>query len=287
MTRRSLLSWSLAGAALVAMPALRPVRAAAVDDLAALERKEGGRLGVAVYDSVTGKVFGHRETERFAMCSTFKFLAATLILMRVDTGDEKLSRAIPITKADIYPNSPTSEKHVGGAMTIEELCVAIMLKSDNGAANLLLKSFGGPAAVTGLCRSLGDPVTRLDRMEPELNIVSGSDERDTTSPWAMAGLMRQICLGGVLSGASRERLIGWMRACETGTHRLRAGLPAGWIAGDKTGTGEDGPTNDIAVIWRPDAPAIIVTAYYERTGHKAAENNAVLAEVGRIAAAAF
>lgn len=288
VTRRH--SFILAGAALAGASlalGLRPARAemAPADALAALERANGGRLGVTILNTGTGQSVGHRADERFAMCSTFKFLVASLILLRVDAGEEQLYRRIVISKSDIIDHSPITEKHVGGeGMSVAELCAATMTVSDNGAANVLLASFEGPPAVTAFARSLGDGVTRLDRMEPELNTGGPGDERDTTSPSAMAGLMRQILLGDALTAASRDILIGWLRGATTGKTRLRAGLPAGWTAGDKTGTGGDGPTNDIAIIWPPDGPALIVTAYYERTGHKMDENAVILAEVGKVAA---
>jgi len=61
--------------------------------------------------------------------------------------------------------------------------------SDNTAANLLLRTVGGPAAVTAYLRALGDPVTRLDRNEPALNEAKPGDVRDTTTPSALARYM--------------------------------------------------------------------------------------------------
>ena len=77
----------------------------------------------------------------------------------------------------------------------------------------------------------------------------------------------------------------------TGAKRLRAGLPASWRAGDKTGTylGDEGAkVNDVAIATPPDRPAIIITAYLNTTTRSENirdEDQAVLAEVGRIAAA--
>lgn len=288
LTRRSALTLSLAGLAGAALPlALRPAAAttAPLDALAALERREGGRLGVQILDTGTGQAISHRADERFAMCSTFKFLVSALILVRVDAGEEQLDRAIAVTKDDMISHAPVTEKHVGQEMTVDELCAATMITSDNPAANLLLNTFGGPPAITAFARSLGDGVTRLDRYEPKMNLVGPGDERDTTSPAAMAGLMQQIVLGDVLSALSRERITGWLRSATTGSTRLRASIPADWNAGDKTGTGEDGPTNDIAVAWPPGRAPLVVTAYYDRTGRTMKENATILAEVGRIAVA--
>lgn len=159
-----------------------------------------------------------------------------------------------------------------------------MTLSDNTAANLMLDSFGGPAALTAYLRSLGDNVTRLDRRETELNEVKPRDPRDTTSPTAMAELMRKIVLGTALSPSSREQLTAWLVANRTGDTRLRAGVPKGWRVGDKTGSGPHNATNDIGMIWPPGRAPIIVAAYYVEGRGSQDERDVVLSDVGRLAA---
>jgi beta-lactamase class A len=182
--------------------------------------------------------------------------------------------------------SPVTEKHAGGdGLTVGELCDAAVTLSDNTAGNLLLGSFGGPAGLTAFMRSLGDGVSRLDRWETELNEAAPGDPRDTTTPLAMLGLLREAVLGNALSAPSRARLAAWLVANKTGDERLRAGVPAGWPVGDKTGTGENNATNDIAVIWPPGRAPIVVAAYYAEARAPAEERNAVLAEVGQLATA--
>ena len=265
-------------------------------NMAALEARSGGRLGVAALDTQTGAVFGHRADERFAMCSTFKMLVAGLILSRVDRGQERLDRRIVYDKRVLITHSPVTEQHVGGGMTVGALCEATVTQSDNAAANLLLDTFGGAAAVTAFARTLGDKVTRLDRREPELNVVKPGETHDTTSPNAMLRSLRALTLGSALSPASRQQLVAWLVGNQTGDKRLRAGLPAGWRVGDKTGSwgdGKIGNTNDIAVIW-PTALAgvgrspILITAYLADAKVDDIQRNAVIAEVARdVVAAGF
>jgi beta-lactamase class A len=169
-------------------------------------------------------------------------------------------------------------------MTVGELCEAAITVSDNTAGNLLLASFGGPAGLTAYIRSLGDPMTRLDRNEPTLNEATPGDVRDTTTPAAMLGLMRQLLLGTALSPASRERLVGWLVANTTGNARLRAGAPGARV-GDKTGTGAHGTTNDVGIIWPPGREPILVAAFLTNTPREGAANEAILASVGRLAVA--
>jgi beta-lactamase class A len=283
MSRRTMLAGSL-----LAAPALVSLRAAADDvelallrELDALERRHGGRLGVAILDGT--KVISRRGDERFALCSTFKFLAAAFVLARVDRGEESLSRRVVYSKSDLVTYSPTTEKHVEGGLTINEICEAAMVLSDNTAGNLLLESFGGPAGLTSFARSLGDTVTRLDRRETELNEATPGDPRDTTTPLAMLDMLRKTVLGNTLSPSSREQLIAWLVANRTGDKRLRAGVPKGWRVGDKTGSGSNSATNDMAVIWPPGRAPTLVTAYYTEARATDDERNAVLAEVGRLA----
>jgi beta-lactamase class A len=252
--------------------------------LARLEAEHGGRLGVAVLDTGSGEQAGHRLEERFALCSTFKVLAAACVLARVDRGEESLSRRVTYGQEDLVTYSPITGKHAGDGMTVGAICEAAVTLSDNTAGNLMLDSFGGPAGLTAYLRSLGDGITRLDRRETALNEALPGDPRDTTTPSAMVGLLQKLVLGTALSPASREQLSAWLIGCKTGDRRLRAGVPKGWRVGDKTGTGERNATNDVAILWPPGRAPVIVAAYYAESRASADTRDAVLAEVGRLAA---
>ncbi|MFE0016212.1 class A beta-lactamase [Mesorhizobium sp. NPDC059054] len=255
--------------------------------LAELERKHPGRFCATILDLGSGRRVQHRADERILMCSTFKALAAALVLARVDKGEEKLDRLIKYTKKDLVESgSPVTEKHVDEGMTVAELCDATVTRSDNTAGNLLLASFGGPAALTAFCRKIGDVITRLDRFEPELNYHdSPDDERDTTTANAMAETLRKLLFTDTLSAASRSQLAAWLITNKTGDARLRAGLPNDWLVGDKTGTNGDehGNANDVGIVWPPDRAPLIVTAFCEIPRISSKERNAVIAEIGHIA----
>ncbi|WP_043484164.1 class A beta-lactamase [Geothrix fermentans] len=268
-------------------PAVQAARSAPAR-LAALEARAGGRLGVAALDTGTGRRIAHRGEERFPMCSTFKVLLAGAVLARVEKGQERLDRPIAYTKSDLLEYAPVAAARLAeGRMTVEALCAAAVEASDNTAANLLLQALGGPGEVTAFARGLGDPVTRLDRTEPTLNTALPGDPRDTTTPAAMVESLKAMLLGGGLEPDSCQRLEGWMRGSLTGGDRLRAGLPATWTIGDKTGTGDRGTVNDVAILRPPGRAPILVAAYYTGSRAPLKDRNAVLAEVGRIVAAAF
>jgi beta-lactamase class A len=285
--RRRLLRAAGAGLAGFVMRGAGLARAAAlsrdrfVDEVKRLENESGGRLGVALLDTGSGERAGHRPDERFPMCSTFKVLASGAVLHGVDAGKETLARRIYFSETDLVAHSPETQKHVGPiGMTVAELCEAAITLSDNTAGNLLLASIGGPQALTAFMRSLGDKMTRLDRTETELNDALPDDPRDTTTPNAMATDLRALVLGDALSAASRAQLIAWLTANTTGGKRLRAGLSAAWRVGDKTGSGERGTANDVAVAWPPDRAPIIVRTYLTGAAVSADRQNAIIAAVG-------
>lgn len=253
------------------------------ENIRAIETKSGGKLGVAVLDTATDRVVGHRLDERFALCSTFKALAVAFVLARVDQGKEHLDRKVVFSKQDLVLPYKATKPHLGPeGMTIGELCKAAAIYSDSTAANLLLASFGGPAALTAYLRSIGDSVTRVDNVEPKLNIVKPGELHDTTSPRAMAGTMKRLILGDVLSPRSRGLLTDWLvGGQDAATQRLRKGVPTDWRIANKPGTWEGISTNDVGVIWPPHRPPVIVAAYLGHAPGSIKSQEAVLADVAR------
>jgi beta-lactamase class A len=298
MHRRTLLG--ALGASILPVPAFARPPLAGVAMLAAIERRAGGRLGVAVRDCASGRGFGWRADERFAMCSTFKLSLAAMVLAEIDAGRAHGDEVLPYSILDVLPTSPITgagaDKAIPGheGLPVLTLAQAAVERSDNLAANLLLARFGGPAAVTAFWRRTGDAVSRLDHQEMDLNRVAPGEVHDTTTPAAMAETVGRLLTGPVLSGESRTRLWAWAKASQPGLHRLRAGLPAGWQAGDKPGTFADAGTiakvNDLALVLAPvddrrfPAP-LSVSALYEPPGMPAdlrPVDEAVLAEVMRV-----
>jgi len=261
--------------------------------MAEIQTQHGGRVGVSMLlgsgDTSSNGSLNVQSTERFAMCSTFKWVLAAAILQQVDQGKLKVAQEVKYSKADLLEYAPVTTMHVAaGKMTIGDLCAAAISLSDNTAANLLFPLVGGPAGLTAFVRGLGDSVTRFDRTEPTLNTNVEKDEQDTTTPEAMSTLLRTVFTGSVLKPKSLKLLKDWMLATTTGKDRIRAGVPAGYIVGDKTGTGANGAVNDVAVIWPPakdgkEQAPMFLSIYTTGGTLDEAGRNKVIADLTRLA----
>lgn len=248
--------------------------------LARLERHFGARLGVYARDTGSGDVVAFRADERFPMCSVFKVLAAAAILRR--DGPAGLGRHITYSRAELVPPSPITTARLRTGMTLEQLCQAAVSDSDSTAANLLLHALGGPGGVTAYARTLGDHVTRLDRIEPFLNEATPGDPRDTTSPRAIGADFAALVTGTALTPANRSLLTRWLVASRTGAGQIRAAVPAGWKAGDKTGSGGYGTSNDVAVLWPPQRSPIVMAIMSTHASPGPSPASTLIAQAARI-----
>ena len=260
-------------------------------ELRIIEAAGGGTLGVEIFNTASGASVGINQDRRFGHASSFKFSLAALLLQRHAAGTIDADRHVTWSEADMLGYAPFTRERIATGATLRELARAVQTISDNTAANILLRELGGPAAVTAFWRSLGDEISRLDRFEPELNLVTAAEFRDTTTPAAMARTVAKIVYGDVLPDVERAELKRWMAETGTGLNRVRAGLPEGWVAGDKTGTsGLIGGTEynyiDIGFAEGPKGQAPITFACYFRARQTVEGMQPIgeqtLARVGRI-----
>jgi beta-lactamase class A len=255
--------------------------------LAQLEQGAGGRLGVFALNTADGTQIGHRADERFAFCSTFKVILIGAILARSTQAAGLMQQRIHYTADEVVRYSAVTAGHVDDGMTVAELCAAAIQRSDDTAANLLIKLLGGPDAVTAYARSIGNPVFRLDRLETSLNDAVPGDPRDTASPAAMARSLHALTLGEALPLAQRTQLLDWLRGNRMGAQRIGAALPAGWTSGDKTGTGDYGTANDLGLIWPPSRAPIVLGIYHTQAQQDAKAREDVIAAAARIVVGAM
>jgi beta-lactamase class A len=256
-----------------------PVADAQLQDL---ERSFGGRLGVFAMSAADNATLGYRANERFPMCSTFKVVAAAGILARSAQVEGLLQQRLHYQRSDLVTYSPITEKHIANGMTVAELCVAAIQYSDNTAANLLIGILGEPKAVTAYARSIGDTKFRLDRWETDLNTAIPGDPRDTTTPEAMGRSMQRLVLGKALAPRQREALRLWLLGNKTGAARIKAALPADWKIGDKTGSGNYGTGNDVAVLWPSRREPVVLAIYTTQHERNLKARSDVIASAAQI-----
>ena len=289
--RRFFLGGSLALGASACIPPDQSPLGRLAAELRIIEAAAGGTLGVEIFNTVTGASVGINQDKRFGHASSFKFSLAALLLQRDAAGTIDADRHVTWTEADMLSYAPFTRERIATGATLRELARATQITSDNPAANILLRNLGGPAGLTAFWRSLGDEVSRVDRYEPEMNLVPTAEFRDTTTPAAMARTVAKIVYGDVLREKERAELKGWMVETETGLRRVRAGLPEGWAAGDKTGTsGLIGATEynyiDIGFAEGPKGEGPLTFACYFRSRQTEDQmlprGELALARVGRI-----
>ncbi len=250
-----------------------------------LEKKFDARLGVYAIDTGTNRTVVYRPDERFAYTSTYKALAAGAVLQQnlIDELDE----VITYTKDDLVTYSPITEQHVDTGMTLREISDAAIRYSDNTAGNLLLEKLGGPNGFEKALRQIGDHVTEADRFETDLNSAIPGDIRDTSSARALATDLKAFTVDGVLPDGKRTLLTDWMLENTTGDELIRAAVPKRWEVGDKSGAGDYGTRNDIAIVWPPNRDPIIIAILSTGETKNATYHNELIAKAAKVALNAF
>ncbi len=261
----------------------RPAAKAAVTDQAfvQLEDEYDARLGVYAIDTGTGRTIAYRPDERFAYASTYKALAAGAVLLK--SSIEELDEIITYSSNDLVTYSPITEKHVSTGMTLREISDAAVRYSDNTAGNLLFKRLGGPAGFEAILKQIGDTVTQADRYETELNEAVPGDDRDSSTPRALATSLHAFTVGDALPANKRTILTDWLRGNTTGDELIRAGVPEGWTVGDKTGAGNYGARNDIGIVWPPNGDPIVIAILSSRDTKDAGYDNSLIAQAAKTA----
>lgn len=252
-----------------------------IDSVRQIEARLDARVGIAVHDLESERSWQYHADERFPLSSTFKTLACAALLQQVDAGQKQLTQTVTFTESELVSYSPVTEAFVGTeGMTLSSLCEATLSMSDNSAANFILDAIGGPQSVTQFVRSIGDDTTRLDRWETELNEAIPGDERDTTTPNAMAMALETLMLGEALSPASRQQLTQWLKNNQVGDALFRAVVPDDWTVADRTGAGGYGSRSITALMWPPQRQPVVATLYITETEASFEERNTAIADIG-------
>ena len=264
-------------------PTVAPPAETADSDFAALETEFDARLGVFALEVDTGRSLAYRADDRFGFASTIKALAAAVVLQQGSNAE--LDESVPITAADIAGYSPVTEGRIGTGMTVRELVAAAVQYSDSTALNLLIGNLGGIDALQQALAGINDEVTSIDRLEPELNAVAPGDPRDTSTPRQLALDLQSLGFGDALPDDREAEFVELLKGNTTGDALLRAGVPEGWVVGDKTGAADYGTRNDIGILWPPSGSPIVIAVMSDRSTPDADYNDALIAEATRVVVA--
>jgi len=245
-----------------------------------LEEEFDATVGVYALDTGSGRSVTFRADRRFPYASTFKALQAGVLLKQ--RSDHDLDKVIRYQETDLEEYSPITKDHVDTGLSLRQLADASVRYSDNTAANLLFRELGGPRAVDAALARIGDRTTHMDRIEPELNSAVPGDIRDTSTPRALGTDLRKFVLGKTLNDRDKAVLTDLLRRNTTGDRLIRAGVPTGWVVGDKTGAGSYATRNDIAVLWPPKAAPIVVAILSTRDVQDAPYDDALIARTAEV-----
>lgn len=248
---------------------------------AQLEQEFDARLGIYALDPITRAEVAYRADERFAYASTFKALAAGILLKTV--SDAELDEVVYYGVDALLANSPITEANIDEGMTLRAVAEAAVRFSDNTAGNIVLERLGGPEGFTQALRELGDTTSSSDRLETELNSAIPGDTRDTSTPRAFALDLATLLTTDALGAAQQSQLIDWMTGNATGAELIDAGLDAGWAVADKSGAGAYGTRNDIALVWPPSGSPIVLVVMSTRPTEDDEYDNALVARATEVA----
>ncbi len=282
------------------------------------ERLQGGIAGLAAHAAPgtfgAGVMIARNQQswffsagQRFPLASAFMLPMAAAALAEVDAGRMRLDDRIKISEFDLSapPSAinerwPTPPEHHAAAVPAIDLIALAIQRSDNTAADVILRTIGGPGAVTAWLEAKGLLGMRVDRYERELQQECAglapfrpewkdeaawtaaresippegreaamtqflADPRDTTTPEAAALFLYKLIGGALLSARSTGLLLRLMRAPAGDAGALAQGLPAGSSLAHKWGAtrtdvGLTPADNDLGVATLADGTRIILVS---------------------------
>lgn len=272
----------------IAAPAPRSFGSNFEAQLALQAESSKGRIGVAAINLSTGRTINILGDMPFPMASTSKVAIVATFLEGVDRGRYRLDGYYPLMVPVRSKRFSTAAAPVqaGAMLTGQQLIERALINSDNQATDALLAVIGGPTAVNRWLRTTGNAGLRLDRDiatlvrdDGEYNPATMIDERDSSTPIAMARLLAGVYEGRWLSPDSRALLISTMERCRTGKRRMRALLPSDARIAHKTGTLSN-TSSDVGLVRTPDGQVYSIAVYVTGQGGHAGRD-AKIAEITR------
>lgn len=226
------------------------------------------------------------------MQSVFKLPLAVTVLHQIEQGSLSLDQAVRFRPDDrILPHvySPLQNKYPEASVDVPilELLRLTVSLSDNVAADILLRSVGGPKAVTDYIASLGVVGFHLEDGEDVLHRDVTAQYRNWFEPTGAVQLLRRISDSSSLSSTHTALLLGWMET-SVKSARLKGDLPAGTAVAHKAGTSDvdEGiarATNDIGLITLPDGRRLAIAVFITDSKADEVTREKVIARIARAA----
>ena len=306
-----------------AQPTRDPGLARLGDEIQRLSAISRGTVGVGIVHLESGRELFINRDEPFPMASTFKVPVAVQILTLVDSGKVRLDSMVTVAPSDLHPGSGTLTSlfnKPGVSLSIRNIMELMLLISDNSAADILLRTAGRGPAVNARLAALGVRGISVDRptvqliadalgvknLPPENELTPerfrdlmravtpddrthaadtfSRDRRDTSTPEGMARLLEKVWRRQALSPASTDLLLDIMRRCQTGPGRIKGMLPPEVVVMHKTGTLNNGITDDVGILTLPnDAGHLVLTVFVKDAKVDEAAQERTIAQIARAA----
>jgi beta-lactamase class A len=227
------------------------------------------------------------------MQSVFKLPLAVTALHLVAEGRLAVDQPVRFLPSDrILPHthSPLQDKYPNGNVdvSLRELLRLEIAESDNVAADIVLRTVGGPAIVNEYIQSLGVQGFHLQDDEQGLARDVAVQYRNWFEPAGAVELLRRISDDSPLTAAHTRMLWQWMQDASSGAQRIKGELPAGTTVLHKTGTSgtRDGvtfATNDVGLITLPDGRRLAIAIFVTDSKADDETRDAVIARIAKAA----
>lgn len=227
-------------------------------NIAIVESRLDGVLGVAVKDLSTGRVIEIRGDVVFPQASSIKLALIYELYQQAGAKKIDLNALRPLPRARVGGSGVLPYLSEKAQLTVRDLAVLMMSLSDNAATNILIDEVT-IAAVNSRMDSLGLGQTRLRRHMIDLSAARRGEENVST-PKEMVRLIEAIKAADGLSPALADDLRAVVSVPKETP--FRAPLPAGLTVLDKPGSleGVRTATGLVVLKYRPYAAAIMTTA---------------------------
>jgi beta-lactamase class A len=226
------------------------------------------------------------------MQSVFKLPLAVAILHQVEQSALSLDQPVRFLPQDrILPHvySPLQDRYPDGGVDVplRELLRLTVSRSDNVAADILLRLVGGPKAVNTYIAAVGIGGVHLQDSEATLHHEVSAQYRNWFEPAGAVQLLLRISDHSLLTTEHTQLLLGWMTQ-DARAKRLEGNLPAGVRVAHKSGTsdvdnGVAHATNDIGLIPLPDGRRIAIAVFVTDSTADEATREQVIARIARAA----